>query len=165
MNDPFFNRLCEAARRRDLTASEQAELRAWLEQHPEAHADWEAERQLNSALGRLPDVPVATNFTARVLQEIERDAAVVTRPGAGWSWRRLFPRAAFAAVGALALVAAIALGFRQRERIEARRMAQSVVVVSAVSALPSPEALQDFDAILQLSPGPRPDTALLALLE
>ena len=99
-NDPIYNHLRELSWRRKLTGAEEAELRAWLAAHPEAQADWEAEAGLNAALGRLPDVPVPSNFTARVLQAAEREAAAeLRRPG--WKWRvwprlRWLPKVAFA---------------------------------------------------------------------
>ena len=165
MNDPFYNQLCEAGRRRKLTAAEEAELRAWLEAHPEARADWEAEQRLNAALGALPDVPVANNFTALVLRAVEREATSALRSRPGWSWRRLLPRAAFAVTGVLCVAAVAGLGFRHHERIVARRMAQSVAAVSEVSSLPDPSVLEDFEAIRQLNSAPRPDVELLALLQ
>ena len=84
-NDPIYNRLRELSWRRELTAAEEAELRAWLAAHPEAQADWEAEAGLNEALRQLPDAPVPSNFTARVLQAVEREAALrERRRGARW---------------------------------------------------------------------------------
>ena len=100
-NDPIYNRLRELSWRRKLTAAEAAELQAWLAAHPEARADWEAEAGLNEALGRLPDAPVPSNFTARVLQAVEREAAAELRRRRTWQvwlrWRWL-PKAAVAAV-------------------------------------------------------------------
>ena len=55
--------------------------RAHLAAHPEAQADWEAEAGLNDALGRLPDVAVSSNFTARVLQAVEREIAPLVLTG------------------------------------------------------------------------------------
>ena len=63
-DDPIYNRLRELSWRRQLTAPEKAELRAWLTAHPEAQSEWEAEAGLNATLRRLPDAPVPGNFTA-----------------------------------------------------------------------------------------------------
>src|SRR5437667_12737472 len=79
MNDPVHNHLRELSWRRRLTSSEEAELRAWLAAHPEAQAQWEAEAGLNDALGLLPDAPLGSNFTARVLQAVQLEAAASTR--------------------------------------------------------------------------------------
>src|SRR5947207_1198597 len=74
-NDPRYHHLRELSWRRQLTGAEEAELRAWLAAQPEAQAGWEAEAELNEALGRLADAPVSTNFTTRVLQAVELEAA------------------------------------------------------------------------------------------
>src|SRR5262249_40432154 len=100
MNEPRYHQLLEAAWRRRLTATEEAELRAWLAAHPELRADWETETALNEHLVQLPDAPVSTNFTARVLQAVERESAGVQRPASRWPWilHSLLPKAAFAAL-------------------------------------------------------------------
>src|ERR1035441_868191 len=90
-DDPNYNRLLELSWRRKLTDAEEAQLRALLESRPEAQADWDAEATLNAVLGRLPDAPVPSNFTARVLQTVEREAAAELRQGERkWQfWPRL----------------------------------------------------------------------------
>src|SRR5512137_1192972 len=97
-NDPIYTRLRELSWRRKLTSAEEAELRFWLESHPEARADWEAEAGLEAALERLPDASVASNFTARVLQAVNREGAAEPRRSAWrmWPWLRWVPKAAFA---------------------------------------------------------------------
>src|SRR5256885_6899122 len=97
MNIPDYQRLRELAWRRKLTPAELAE---WRAAHPEAAADAEAEAALSDALARLPDAPVPSNFTARVLQDLEREA---TRPAPRtrdwfWFWRVFVPRAAAASL-------------------------------------------------------------------
>ena len=69
-----FDSLREKSWRRKLTAGEEASLREWLAEHPEAKRDWEKDLQLTEALEKLPDVPVPSNFTARVLEAIERES-------------------------------------------------------------------------------------------
>jgi anti-sigma factor RsiW len=164
IDDPIYNRLRELSWRRPLTGPEQAELRAWLSAHPEAQTEWEAEAELNAGLSRLPDAPVPGNFTARVLQAVEREAAVeLRRPGGKWLvwlWRRWLLRVAFATV-------VVGVGFVSYQHVEAanrKKLAESVAVVSAVSSLPSPDILQDFDVIQTLIPTPPPDEELLSAL-
>ena len=72
-------------------------MRAWLAAHPEAQADWEAEAGLSEALGQLPDAPVPSNFTARVLQSVERESAAERRRRSR-KWQ-LWPQLALAAQG------------------------------------------------------------------
>jgi anti-sigma factor RsiW len=164
-NDPIYDRLCELSWRRKLTDAEEAELRAWLATRPEAKADWETEARLNSALGRLPDVPVSSNFTARVMQAVEREAAAELRQGERkWQfWRRLrwLPKVAFAAI-------ALGAGVLSYHQIQAARFAEyahSVAAVSDVSSLPAPDVLKDFDAIRASDPTPAPDEQLLTALK
>jgi anti-sigma factor RsiW len=164
-NDPLDTRLREIHWQRKLTSSEAAELQAWLAAHPEARAEWDMEVKLNHALGRLPDVPLASNFTARVLQAVERDAAVAVRRQRGpwpWSWRlHWLPRIALAAV----VLGAGFVSYREFESLKFSRYGQSVAAVSNVSSLPGPDVLRDFDAIRALNRTPAADEDLLAALK
>src|SRR6266404_3364971 len=154
-NDPRYQHLLELNWRRKLTPSEEAELQACLEAHSQAQAGWEAEAALTEALGRLPDAPVPSNFTARVLQAAEREAALQGQDQTS-KWRRWpaslqwLPKVAFAAI---ALGAGL---LSYHEASEARRSGflTGVETVSRVSSLPSPEILQDFDAIRALNRTP-----------
>jgi anti-sigma factor RsiW len=164
-NDPIYNQLRELSWRRTLSAAEEAELRMWLVTHPEAQADWEAETGLNAALGRLPDMPVPSNFTARVLQAVEREAAAELRRSRGnWlTWLRLrwLPKAAFAAI----VVGAGLLSYHQVQAAHRKKLVESVAAVSAVASLPSLDILKDFDAIQASNPTPAPDEQLLTVLQ
>jgi anti-sigma factor RsiW len=165
INDPIYNHLRELSWRRQLTDAELAELRARLNAHPEDQADWDAEAGLNAALGRLPDVPVPSNFTARVLRAAEREiAAERRRPVEGWLawlWLRWLPKVAFAAI----MVGAGLLTYHQVQISHRKNLVESVAAFSAVSSLPNPEILRDFDAIQAMNPAPGPDEQLLAVLQ
>jgi anti-sigma factor RsiW len=162
-NDPTYNRWRELSWRRKLSDAEQAELQAWLAAHPEARAEWEEDAALEAALKRLPQAPVPSNFTARVLQAAERETAAERRrpEGRTWRWARWLPRAAFAA----SMLAAGLLSYLLVQRAERQRLAESVAVVADVSSLPSPEVLQDFDVIRVSNPTVTPDEELLAVLK
>jgi anti-sigma factor RsiW len=159
MNEARYMELREAAWRRPLTAAEQTGLQDWLSAHPEARADWETETALSAALVRLPDAPVPSNFTARVLREIERNAAAQHAPAG--VWRRWWPRAA---AGACAVVVAV-VGLQFHQAASRATLARSVVAVSSVAPTLSPDALADYESIRRLSPAPGADTELLALLQ
>jgi anti-sigma factor RsiW len=164
MNESDYNLLQEKSWRGQLTPAEEASLRAWFAEHPEAERDWETDRHLTRALEKLPDVPVPGNFTARVLQAVDREAAGAARPRASrvtWFLRSLLPRAAVAAV----VLAAGLLTYHEHTTAQRQELVQGVKVVSGVSSLPSPEILQDFDTIQQISTTPGPDQELIALLK
>ncbi len=115
--------------------------------------------ELQKLLSRLPDAPVSSNFTARVMQAVEREElqAVRTR-GWRWNWHALLPRAAVAAV----MVAAAGFTFYQHE-IFSQRAALSVALLTPPPPLPSVDALQNFDAIQRMSQPAHADEELLAL--
>jgi len=162
MNDPLYQRLLEARWRRKLTASEEAELRAWLAAHPEMEADWLAESGLGGVLSSLPDAPVPTNFTARVLNAVNQEPAG-SRPattGWRWAWHRFLPRAAVAV-----LVAATGLiTYERHEALQRAVLARNVATVADVAAVPNPELMKDFEAVRRLDQTPPADEELLALL-
>jgi anti-sigma factor RsiW len=164
-NDPICNHLRELSWRRKLTAAEEAQLRAWLAAHPEAQTDWEAESGLNAALNELPDVPVPSNFTARVLQAVERESAGAGRRS-GWKWAawlrlRWLPRVALtASVVSAGVVSCLVIQGAQH-----RSLVKSVVVVSTVSSLPGTDILKDYDAICASNPTATADESLLAVLQ
>src|SRR5215472_3160886 len=158
-NDRPYDPLREANWRRPLGAAEEAELRAWLAAHPEAQADWEAELALSDALRRLPDAPLASNFTSRVLQTVERQTAAESqRRGSHgsrwyrWLWLRWLPRAGVAAVVA---VAGLVSYHHVADQRRAEKWAQPLEVVSGVP-VPTPEVLEDFDAIQAFNRAPAP---------
>ena len=162
-----YHQLHEAGWRRKLTEAEQAELRAHLAAHPEARSDWEAEAGLNDALGQLKDAAVSSNFTARVLQAVERETAVRSRSRVAW-WNFGWPSLNWAPkVAAAVLVAGVSLLAYHRHQVTARvELAESLVAVADVKSLPAyPEVLEDFEAIRRLSQTPPADEALLALLK
>jgi anti-sigma factor RsiW len=163
MNDPF-NKLRETSWRRKLSPDEEAELRAWLAANPTARDDWETDAALTRVLDRLPDAPVPSNFTARVLQAVEMENAAAQRQPESkwkWVWRSLVPKTAFAMV----VLGIGLLSFHEARAAKRMQLAKSVAAISEVASLPGPEILKDFDAIRQLTPTPPPDTELLALLK
>lgn len=151
MNDELYNELLEASWRRKLTAEEEAQLRAWLASHPEAQADWDEEVLLNQQLDRLPQAPLASNFTSQVMQKVDLELAREERsaqqapPRAG-GWWRFVPR--FASVLLVALLAGTGvIQYREHQRTQ---LVNSVTQLTPVASVLQPEIMQDFDAIRQL---------------
>jgi len=166
-NNARYQQLREASWRRKLTEAEQAELRAHLAAQPEAPADWDAEVALTEGLNRLSAVPVASNFTARVLQAVERQTAVQSRSRmARWSdwWPSL--RWAPATASAVLVVGVSLLVFHSQQVATRMEVAESLVAVADVKSLPAhAEILKDFEAIRRLSQTPPADEELIALLQ
>ena len=162
-HDPTETRMRELSWRRQLTSAEQAELRVWLEANPEAAAQWQEEAALNELIERLPNAPVSSNFTARVMEEIEREAAAAERQHAQSPWwqRVLLPRLAFAAI---ALAAGLFV-YQRNRAVKEERMVAPMIAVSGTKDVLSLEVLQDFDPIAELGPRVQPDTELLSLLQ
>lgn len=159
--DPVYQKLCEIGWRRPLTEAEQAELRAWLVTHPEAQAEVEADAALSVALEKLPDAPLPSNFTARVLQAIEREAVAKKRvsPGEAPWWRVWLPRfaVAFLLVGG---------GFFvwQNHSLKQQELTSAARQVANTELFSDPGVLTDFEVIASLSPAESvADEGLLAM--
>jgi anti-sigma factor RsiW len=165
-NSGTYEHWRELSWRRKLTPAEQAQLRAWLAGHPEALAEWQAEAALNRALDQLPEAAVPSNFTALVLEAaIRENAAASGRGRLPWLvWRhrlRWLPKAAFPAI----LLSASLLSYHQVLAIQRAQLARSVVAISDVASLPSPQILTNFEAIQVLDRTPPADIELLQLLK
>jgi hypothetical protein len=164
--DPLENSLRETNWRGRLSAAEEAQLRSWLLEHPEAGKEWEIEKALTQALNGLADAPVSSNFTARVVQAAQREAAAADRASkpieSAWRWWvRWMPQAAGATL-AIALGLVSYAHFREARRVE---LVRSVTTVTQVASVPSPQALEDFDAIQAMSQKPTADEELLKVLQ
>jgi negative regulator of sigma E activity len=132
-----------------------------------AAPDVRLEARLTAALGRLPEVPVSSNFTARVLAAVDREEAVANRPQSGsmfWLWLRSawWPRVAAAAT----VLVVASLAFRQQsERSAQAQLAQTVATVALNQPAPSVEALENLDAIQRLGQSGHADGELLSMLQ
>lgn len=164
MSLPNDNRLAQALRRGQLTPAEQAEADAFLAHHPEARAEWEEELNLSNLLRQVPDVPVASNFTSRVMDECRRGTARPAEAGArsGTWFSRWIPRlAACTAAAGLAF-----LSFHQHQVAERRALAESLVEVARLPGGASIDVLQNFEAIQRLNHVPAEvDRELIAALQ
>jgi hypothetical protein len=152
MNDSDYRELVETSWRRPLNDEEQARLRSWLAAHSDTQADWEAEATLNQVLARLPEAPVPSNFTALVMQAIDREEAAALRPASFIERlkelvRHRGPRLAWA----LALIGVVWLGIWQHEKAARHDLAQGLAALVTLAGQPDPDALQDMGAIQHLS--------------
>jgi anti-sigma factor RsiW len=134
-----------------------------LRAQPEAQADLELESRLSEALARVPDAPLPSNFTARVLQAVEREEARGARTRSwSWYWRVLVPRVAVAVV----VIGFAGLAYQRHELDQRAEFARDIALLAQAQPVPSVEALKNFDAIQRMGQTtPRADDDLLALLQ
>ena len=154
MNEAEYQDLREAGWRRKLTPAEEARLQAWLVLHPDQQRDWDAEAGLNQLLGHLRDAPVASNFTARVLQELARESVPesvpVFRRGSLGEWlSRWFQRPAAGLAWAAVLMIAGWAGYHQFSKPSGQAQAQDLAVLFKTVGQ-EPALFEDFDAIHKL---------------
>ena len=162
--DPF-EKARELNWRRKLNAAEEAQLQAWLSEHPDSLAAWETELALSEALARMPDAPVSSNFTSRVLRAAELDAANLERArGSKILFRQFWLRWVPGIAGAALVLGVGLISYHEIQESHRIQLVRSVSTLEAAS-LPSPQVLEDFDAIHAMSKRPMPDEELLRLLQ
>ena len=148
MKDVRNDELIRLSMKPVLTPDDEARLEAYLAAYPEVRAAWEEDRALGRALQSLPDVPVSSNFTARVLQAVDLEEARTERAKRSW-FPRGWPQLGWATVAALVAV----LGVQEWRNIKRAQLMKDVTFVSSdITKLPSAEVLRDFDVIQQLPP-------------
>jgi hypothetical protein len=150
--------------RKSLSEGQRQFLREYLAAHPESRVQWELERCLDSCLDRLSDVPVSSNFTARVLQAAVQTPAPRTIGAGAWGWRTFVQWIPRLAVAMLVMGVGV-MAFQQYDTTRHRQMAHQLAVVSQVAQLPRMEWLKDFDTIDRLSKVQVADQELLAALQ
>ena len=145
----------------ELSPEEESKLEAWLAAHPDARAAWNTDRALGRVLHSLPDVPVSSNFTARVMQELDKEEARASRRvSRSRGWRLLWPRLGWAT----AAVALAVFGSQQFLSVHRTRLAADAAFVSKDIAR-LPDAFRDFDVVdsLREIPAAGDDGILFAL--
>ena len=164
MNDPL--KMNELGWRQQLTKAEEAQLQAYLVQHPEARNDIEQEKELTRLLDGLPAAPpVASNFTAQVMQKLEHERAHRERPQIRVSiiyrLRKWLPATAAACV--MMLVGLLVVHEHQAHAQAV--MAERIVRVADAAAALGPEPINHFAPIERLADTPpAADTELTALV-
>jgi hypothetical protein len=152
-NEPSNGR--ESLWRRRLTDAERAAL--------SAQPDLELEARLTESLAKMPDRPVASNFTARVMSALELEETRRARPWIfDWHWRSFMPRA----IATAAILVFAGLGWQHYElNVQRSLLAKNIAQVASAQPLPSLEALNNFDAIQRMSQPVAADQELLALMK
>ena len=160
MNQSEFDNLLQTAYERDLTDGELAKLERWLAANPADQAEWKA---LDHLLATLPDTPVATNFTARVLDEVR--CAETTHPALGQVWwqRLLAPQFRPVQIAAAATLAMVIGGVGYQLHLNQSR-AEMAAAVASIAEFP-PGFLADFEAIGAVAQADAIDEELWAALK
>ena len=160
MNQSEFDNLLQTAHERDLTDDELARLERWLAANPADQAEWEA---LDHLLATLPDTPVATNFTARVLDEVRRAETAHPALGQAWWQRLLAPQFRPVQIAAAATLAMVIGGVGYQSHLNQSR-AEMAAAVASIAEFP-PGFLADFEAIGAVAQADAIDEELWAALK
>ena len=160
MNQSEFDNLLQTAIERDLTDGELARLQRWLAANPADQAEWEA---LDHLLATLPDTPVATNFSARVLDEVRRAETAHPALGQAWWQRLLAPQFRPVQIAAAATLAMVIGGVGYQSHLNQSR-AEMAAAVASIAEFP-PGFLADFEAIGAVAQADAIDEELWAALK
>jgi anti-sigma factor RsiW len=160
MNQSEFDNLLQTATERDLTDGELARLERWLAANPADQAEWEA---LDHLLATLPDTPVATNFTARVLDEVRRAETAHPALAQAWWQRLLAPQFRPVQIAAAATLAMVIGGVGYQSHLNHSR-AEMAAAVASIAEFP-PGFLADFEAIGAVAQADAIDEELWAALK
>lgn len=143
---------------RELNGREQDRLARLLSADPKRKAQWQEDMAVLAAVRRLPDVPVSSNFTSRVLAALpcapdEPSPDLLLPPK-----RSRFHRLAWAPKWGLgfgfAAVLALAVFYGEYRRAKSMRLVESLTVVTESKTAPTMEESQHFEFIQELAPVP-----------
>lgn len=159
MSEDEFEKLKEDRWRRALTPSEEISLENHFETDRAAQRIWNEEAALNQLLAKLPDEPISTNFTSRVLQMVERET-VQPREESVLAWFKFhwLSRVAFASL----LLCATLVSIHEYRTSKRTQIAHNVAAMATATTVPQ-EWLQNFEAINRLGKPPVDDELLAAL--
>jgi len=160
MNQSEFDNLLQTAIERDLTDVELARLQRWLAANPTDQVEWEA---LDHLLATLPDTPVATNFTARVLDEVRRAETAHPALDQAWWQRLLSPEFRPIQIAAAATLAMVLGDVGYQSHLKQSRAEMAAAVAAIVEFTPG--FLADFEAIEAIAQADAIDEELWAALK
>jgi hypothetical protein len=152
MHEADLNELLKAASQRSLTPEQQNRLRSFFPEDEQGQAALEEELALNQLLVQVPDAPIASNFTAQVMQLVASEEKKFRQPLARSTWTSWIFGSWLRQAAVASITAAVML-FSYQHYLSAQRqeVAASIATVSTVASASSIDMLQDFEAINRLS--------------
>jgi anti-sigma factor RsiW len=166
MQHDGLNDLLDNAARRPLTQDEEARVRTHLMLHPADASQWEDALAVQQALRQLPDAPLSSNFTARVLAAADRADRETSHDTPAPAWLEWLAQLRWARAAAMAgiVLCVGALSLQHDSQQSRSELVSDLQEVSSVAKLPSMDMLKDFDFINSLSQTPTADVDLLDAL-
>jgi anti-sigma factor RsiW len=161
MTESAYQNLKEKSWAEPLSAEETAELKRYLAVNPQMQQDWDDDAALTAGLSRLPNAPVSSNFTSRVMQAVQHAEQIEGRARQSSSrgfWRRgWIPKFALA-IGMLCLGT---FSFHEYQLAARAKMTAEVTQFAETAPIPQLEWLKDFDTIERMSQVQVADNELL----
>ena len=143
---------------RELNDREQDRLERLLSADPKWKDQWQEDMAILAAVLRLPDVPVASNFTSRVVAALpcapdESSPALLLPPKRIW-FRRLTWAPKWCLGFGFATLLALAVFYGEYRRAKSMQLVESLTVVTESKTAPTMEESQHFEFIQELAPVP-----------
>ena len=143
---------------RELNGWEQGRLARLMSADPKWKARWEEDMAVLAAVRRLPDVPVASNFTSRVVAALpcapdESGPALLLPPKRSW-FRRLSWAPKWGLGFGFAAMLALAVFYGEYKRAKSMRLVESLTVITESETAPTMEESKHFEFIQELAPVP-----------
>ncbi len=183
MDSPLNQDWLDEVAQRRLTASEASQWRRELSERPAEARRLEEELALNGLLDSLPRPTASSNFTARVLSEIQELPEQESGISRGWAWcvsrlqhgahfwsgagfwsgviGRIWARSIPIAVALVCVLIPLNWGWQRVQVHRHGAMARTAAELSVAAAMPGVAVLQDFEAVQLLETRSAPDDVAL----
>lgn len=143
---------------RELNGREQDRLERLLSADPKWKAQWQEDMAVLEAVLRLPDVPVASNFTSRVVAALpcapdESGPALLLPTKRIW-FRRLAWAPKWCLGFGFAALLALAVFYGEYKRAKSMQFVESLTVITESETAPTMEESKHFEFIQELAPVP-----------
>ena len=138
---------------RELNGWERGRLERLLAADPKWNAEWQEDMAVLAAVRCLPDVPVASNFTSRVVAALPCAPALLLPTKRSW-FRRLAWAPKWCLGFGFASLLALAVFYGEYQRAKSMRLVESLTVITESETAPTMEELKHSEFIQELAPVP-----------